>query len=306
MTEYSEGDHSKFSVFRRALGLLRGHELLGYGSGALPVVGSAGGRLDAERTFLRVESLPVDLLLSVGVIAGVAAMYFGLRALRRWFPPAEAPPTALAAWCALLSLVAHDLVDFSLYLGGVGYVAAVLAGVLSGWYARGWRRPPLRAETLARWPGFAAILVVGVVGLTAWRSGLESDRDRVERQLRESSTFFLTPEARAIVARHPGDPYLQLVLGSYAVAEGHAHGPALRRARDGLSPQWAQPHLLLRAHPRGGQPTESGAARGLRGAPSHVARARALRAGRAAPPPAAHARRAPARGARTTTRAWSS
>ncbi len=245
VTEYTEGDHSKFSVFRRAFGLLRGHELLGYGSGALPVVGPAGGRLDAERTFLRVESLPLDLFLAVGVIGGVAAMYFGLRAMRRWFPPPEAPPTALAAWCALLSLVAHDLVDFSLYLGGVGYVAAVLAGVLSGWYERGWRRPLPRSESLARWPGFVAMAVVGLLGVFAWRSGLESDRDRVEAQLRASSTYFLSPDARAAVARHPGDPYLQLVMGSYAVAEGHP--TALRfvaRAME-LSPQWAQPHLLL-------------------------------------------------------------
>lgn len=245
VAEYASGDQSKFAVFRRAFGLLRGHELLGYGSGALPVVGSAGGRLDAERTFLRVESLPIDLMLSVGVIAGLAAMYFGIRAMRRWLPPAEAPATALAAWSALLSLVAHDLVDFSLYLGGVGYVAAVLAGVLAGWHARGWRRPLPRVESLSRWPGFVAVALTCALGLTAWRSGLESDRDHVERALRADSNFFQTPEARAALARHPGDPYLQLVLGTYAVSEGNTM--ALRfvaRAME-LSPGWAQPHLLL-------------------------------------------------------------
>jgi hypothetical protein len=243
--EYGTGDRSKLEVFRRALGLLRGHELFGYGSGALPVVSVTAGRLDADRTFLRVESLPLDLVLGVGVIAGGAAMYFGVRALRRWFPPADAPPTALAAWAAVLSLVAHDLVDFSLYVGGVGYVAAVLAGVLSAWYARGWRKPLPRAESLVRWPGFAVALAVVALGATAWHSNLEADRDAVERSLRTTPSYFLTDDARAAVARHPSDPYLQLVLGSYAVSEGHP--TALRfvaRAME-LAPTWAQPHLLL-------------------------------------------------------------
>ncbi len=243
--EYATGDRSKLDVFRRAFGLLRGHELFGYGSGSLPIVGAAAGRLDAGRTFLRVESLPLDLVLSVGVIAGLAALLFGVRLLRRVFPPAEAPPTALAAWAAILSLAAHDLVDFSLYMGSVGYVAAVLAGVLSGWYARGWRRPLPRAETIARWPGAVVVSLALVLGVLGWRAGLESDRDRAEQALRANTSWFQTPEARALLARHPGDPYLQLVMGTYAVSEGHPM--ALRfvaRAME-LAPSWAQPHLLL-------------------------------------------------------------
>ena len=243
--EYATGDRSKLDVFRRALGLLRGHELLGYGSGALPVVGSAGGRLDAGRTFLRVESLPFDLMLSVGVVAGLAAMYFGLRALRRVFPPAEAPPTALAAWSAMLSLVAHDLVDFSLYLGGVGYVAAVLGGVLTGWYARGWRRPLPRAEALSRWPGFAAVAVTALLAVVGWRASLESDRDRAEQALHANAAWFQTPDAKAVLARHPGDAYLQLLMGTYAVAEGHPMSLRFVARAMELSPSWAQPHLLL-------------------------------------------------------------
>ncbi len=243
--EYATGDHSKLELFRRALGLLRGHELLGYGSGALPVVGATGTALDVERTFLRVESLPLDMMLSVGVVAALAAMYFAIRALRRVFPPADAPPMALAAWAALVSLIAHDMVDFALYQGAVGYVAAALFGILTGWYARGWRKPLPHAQNLLRVPAFTLVVVALALGVFSWRSGLESDRDAVERALQNSSRYFETPAARAAVARHPGDPYLPLVMGAYAVGEGNT--AALRfvsRAME-LSPHWAQPHLLL-------------------------------------------------------------
>ncbi len=243
--EFSTGDASKLAIFRRALGMLRGHELLGHGSGSLPVVSATSERLSPEHTFLRAESLPLDLALSVGVIAAAAAMYFGVRAFRRWLPPAGAPTPALAAWAALLSLVVHDLVDFSLHLGGVGYFAAVLAGVLSGWYARGWRKALPRSESLARWPGMVAVGLAALLGLVAWRSNLETDRDRAERSLRASATWFLTPDAQAAVARHPSDAYLQLLLGSYAVAEGHAASLRFVARALELAPTWAQPHLLL-------------------------------------------------------------
>jgi tetratricopeptide (TPR) repeat protein len=243
--EFSEGDASKLAIFRRAVAMLRGHELLGHGSGSLPVVSATGERLSPEHTFLRVESLPLDLALSVGVVATAAVIYFALRAFRRWLPPAGAPTPALAAWAALLSLAAHDLVDFSLYLGGVGYFAAVLAGVLSGWTARAWRKPLPRSESLARWPGVAAFVTAALLAVVAARSGLEHERDRAERSLRASATWFETPEAQAVAARHPSDAYLQLLMGSYAVAAGHPAGLRFVARALSLAPTWAQPHLLL-------------------------------------------------------------
>ena len=243
--EFSEGDASKLAIFRRALGMLRGHELLGHGSGALPVVSATSERLNPEHTFLRAESLPLDLALSVGVAAAAAALYFGARAFRRWLPPAGAPTPALAAWAALLSLVVHDLVDFSMHLGGVGYFAAVLGGVLSGWYARGWRKALPRSESLARWPGAAAVAAALLLALVAGHSNLENERDRAERSLRASAAWFESDDARSVLARHPSDAYLQLLLGSYAVAEGHPAGLRFVARALELAPTWAQPHLLL-------------------------------------------------------------
>jgi tetratricopeptide (TPR) repeat protein len=243
--EYAQGDTSKLTLLRGAVALLRGHELLGYGSGAMPVVGAAGSSLDPERTFLRAESLPIDLALSVGVFVTLAVLYFGVRAFKRWLPPAGAPTTALAAWAALVSIVAHDLVDFSLYLGGVGYFAASLAGLLSGWYVREWRRALPRSDALLRWPAAVIVVLVVMLAPTAMRSSLERERDTLERSLRSVPGSFASDAARAAVALHPGDPYLPLLLGTYAVAEGHPTALRFVARSMELAPNWAQPRLLL-------------------------------------------------------------
>ncbi len=47
------------------------------------------------------------------------------------------------------------------------------------------------------------------------------------------------------MARHPSDAYLQLLLGSYAVAEGHPASLRFVARSLELAPTWAQPHLLL-------------------------------------------------------------
>lgn len=243
--EYAHGDASKLDNFRRALGLLRGHELLGVGSGGIVAAAASSGRLDPHWTFLRVESLPIDLLVAFGgVVALLAIVQLG-RALRAWMPPSIAAPTVVGAWCAMLSLVAHDMVDFSFYLGGVGYVVAALAGALAGFRLRGWGTTLKRDPRSMRWTAVVPLALIALCGVQASHSTLESDRDLFERSLRGRSDFYRTPEARDALVRHPADAYLQLLSGAYAVAR---HDPeALRfvgRAIE-ISPGWAEPHILL-------------------------------------------------------------
>ncbi len=243
--EYLSGDASKLDNFRRALGLIRGHEFFGVGSGALPLAVTNSGVLNPDWTFLRVECLPIDLALAYGVPAAAFALYCLGRALARWFPSVKAPPSALGAWCALVTLLVHDLSDFALFLGGTGYFAAALAGLLAGHHARGWKAPLPHSTTSRR--GVALVLAVLTVALgwSARRSPLEPDRDNAEALLRGAPTAYRGAEMQAALLRHPADAYLHLLAGSYAIV---ARDPmALRfvgRAME-LSPTWAQPHLLL-------------------------------------------------------------
>ncbi len=242
--EYLRGDVSKLDNFRRAFGILRGHELLGVGSGALPVVAATTGRLSPEWTFLRVESLPLDLALSVGVPAALGALWFLGRALRSWLPDGGAPPVAMAAWAALVSLLAHDLFDFSLFLGGTGYFAACLAGLCTGWAARRWRRP-LPHTPSHRAVAFALLGCVAVLGVRAAGSPLESERDALDAAIRATPGYHRSPGAQAVFLRHPADPYLRLALGASAASEGDAMALRFVAAAMRMAPDWAQPHLVL-------------------------------------------------------------
>lgn len=243
--EYQSGDTSKIENIRRALGLLRGHELLGVGSGGLNAAVAALGKLDPEWTFLRIESLPADLALAFGVPAAAVVLALGVQALRQWFPPRTAPASTLATWCALLVLLLHDLMDFSLFLGGVGYLAAALAGLLAAQRARGWKKPLPRTNRVYRLPGFLALgLLLALFKATA-HAPPEADRDRLERALRAEPSAYTSPTVRAAFARHPSDAYTRLLVGSYAISAGDRH--ALRyiaRALE-LAPSWAQPHVML-------------------------------------------------------------
>ncbi|MBK8694341.1 MAG: hypothetical protein IPN17_19185 [Deltaproteobacteria bacterium] len=253
--EYASGGASKLENFRRALGLLRDHWLLGVGSGAVPVAVASSGRLDPEWTFLRVECLPVDMAVSFGLPAALIALWLAANALRDWRPPTHASPVILGAWCAMLSLVLHDLVDFSLFLGGVGYPAAVLAGYLMAQRLRRWRSALPRGAAVLRSPAFA-LLVLGL-GLTpfAWRSTLEPERDHIEELLRSDPAAIRGEALRRALVRHPFDAYLPLLAGAHAAAQNDESALRFVSRALLLSPNWAQPHLLL---------ARTFAARGLR------------------------------------------
>jgi hypothetical protein len=243
--EYALGGASKLDNFRRALGLLRAHWLLGVGSGAVPVAVAASGRLDPEWTFLRVECLPVDLAVSFGVPAALLASWFALRALRDWRPPAHASPVVIGAWCAMLSLLLHDLVDFSLFLGGVGYPAALLAGYLMAQRLRRWRAALPRGAAVRRAPALAALAAGLALVPVSWRTTLEAERDHVEAMLRADPSSIHGPALRRALVRHPFDAYLPLLAGAHAAAQNDESALRFVARALVLSPNWAQPHLLL-------------------------------------------------------------
>lgn len=243
--EYVDGDASKFENFRRALGLLRGHALLGVGSGGVPVAVALSQRLDPDWTFSRVESLPIDLALGFGVPAALLALYTAGRALKKWLVPFDAPATSLAAWCAVVTVLVHDLADFSLFLGATAYFTAALAGALSGHHARRWRGPQPRLKRPLRWPALVALVGVAALSPIARRSPLEAERDRVVATLAASPRTWNSGAIQRAITRHPGDAYLQLLVGSFALAGRAPHGLRFVARAIELSPGWAQPHLVL-------------------------------------------------------------
>jgi tetratricopeptide (TPR) repeat protein len=243
--EYASADTSKIRVFAAAVRTLRHHWILGAGPGGLHAAATQDGVLQHSLTMERAENLLLDLSTSFGVIAGVAIAVLAARWMWKNRPSFE--PNADAArsvFAALATLALHDLVDFSLWLAGTGFLAATMAGFLAGDRAR----PASTEESQTprgRFRPAVAIAVVAciVAGVRIAHQDLTSARSRLASMT--SAGHFDPAALRTELIRHPGDPYLPLA-GSLA-ALNHQDRTALRLVNRSLeiAPTWAEPHILL-------------------------------------------------------------
>lgn len=241
--EYLHQSTTKLEFIGASYRVLPHHWLVGTGSGGVYAALSASQLLPAELTFDRVEHLPADILLSFGIPVGLAILLLGIRWIWSVRPPLRhASPLDVAVFCGLLGLFLHDLLDFSLWLGACGYLAAVLSGYLTG--EQTYRREG--ATTVrGQWriPVFVLVLFSALMGWYTSKGTLYQDRDAIRNETHATPPS--VEELRARFRRHPADPYL--ALGGGVLAVHTQHPAALRffnRALE-LAPHWSQPHLLL-------------------------------------------------------------
>ncbi|MDB4931743.1 MAG: hypothetical protein JWM10_4227, partial [Myxococcaceae bacterium] len=79
----------------------------------------------------------------------------------------------------------------------------------------------------------------------AWRATLETERDHVEELLRADAATIHGDALRRALIRHPFDAYLPLLAGAHAAAQNDDAALRFVARALALSPNWAQPHLLL-------------------------------------------------------------
>lgn len=215
---------------------------LGVGRGAFSVsfVGVRGelSRFDHAENWLAQLGLEwgLPITLAVVVVLGVALV----RALRH-----ARNATHLGAIAALCGLGAHELVDFSSELTGVGTVAAALAAAALT------PRSPRRRPGAVRTHGRAMLLGAALCALAtlSFGPGVERETRRAEtvalRALMEGDDDAAFHEllAAALVA-HPAEPEFFLLAAHDALARRDPH--ALRWINHAmvLAPGWAPPHLL--------------------------------------------------------------
>lgn len=241
--EYSHGDLSKFGLIARAMTVVWQHPVLGVGSGGAFAAVTVSRALPAEWTFERAECLPVDLAISFGPVVALVVLVLGVWWLWELRPVSRrVVPERVAGFSALVTVIVHDLVDFALWLGATGMLAAIVGGSLAGdgeldrepLGAK--QRPALRAPVLP-------VLVVSIVaGWFTARSPLY-----VDRQLVQSAVDGAVPEVvlRQAVVRHPADPYLPLVLAGRALRTGDRRALRLVNRAMLLAPDWSEPHTVL-------------------------------------------------------------
>ena len=243
-TEYASDDLTKLDFISSSLRPLGRHLALGVGSGGLHAAVATEQALPGYISMTRAECILVDLATAFGPWVTLTILALGAW----WFwtlrPRSSATLQQTAAFCALASLVVHELLDFALWLGANGYFAAVLAGWLAG------TRMQQRSEPRARsWPAFRPTVMVATVasmaaGMVTAHSTLGLDRDRLQTAV---TTQRRLPEAqlRAALLRHPADAYLPVAQASLGLLNGDSR--ALRfvaRAME-LSPGWSYPHVML-------------------------------------------------------------
>jgi tetratricopeptide (TPR) repeat protein len=225
---------SKVEAWREALPLLAGHWPLGVGRGAFELAFQGAHRLSATTRFVYLENTWLQLVLDWGVPAGGALLGLGLLGVRD-AALARRPATPgrrlrRAALVALLLLIAHDLVDFSLEVGGVAVAAIALVALCER----------ARRHISTRW---LLGLGGGAVALSLFAALRCPSHDEDGARLRELAQRPDVPTAsvlalgREVTRRHP--------LDSYAWATVAAR---LQRDGDPAAAAWVNRALL--ANPR--------------------------------------------------------
>lgn len=240
----------KTEIAWHALRVAAAFRLFGAGRGAFGAVSPqyeaplrplVGEHTADDVRFSHVESWPAQLLVDLGTpmavvyvtALGVAFLYAVRGALRR--------PLSAAATIALVGLVLHDLVDYSMEFVGVSLAAATLFAVVtvSGQSER--RTAPTTRFSLL--PAIALPLV-GVSTIVAiYGHQAEDEAARIAERWRAGALAANAATIRAAMNRHPADPYFPMALGvaNFTTVDG---GRFLARAV-GLAPARAQGHYWL-------------------------------------------------------------
>jgi hypothetical protein len=247
------GGTSKFDVMREVLRVTREHRVTGTGIGGLYVAVSGSSGSLAENTVPFAENMVIDLLVGVGPLAALGAFILGASWLWKNRPKVRSSqPEDFSVFAALVSLIAHDQVDYALWLGATGYMAAVLAGLQSGHRAYvPLGRGELRTEDKAtrrfrhRTRIVALIAVVMSAGAGLVTARFTSEVERLRWQARAQSSSLDEAAMRRSLVNHPGDPVLPLIGANIALRARDPRSLRFVNRTIELAPAWSNTHILL-------------------------------------------------------------
>lgn len=228
------------------------HPWLGTGMGAFGTVASTqmgsfeAGLLDHAHSWpLQMvadwglpAALAITLLFAWGLFTRVRAVWTNL--------------SLLGLAVALVALVVQNLVDFSAYIPGVGFAAAVVAGTLAGapTAASETAHAGLGAGATGRWPRMSlasvevgALLLVTVLAAThVLHHGRDAYGAAAETALATNAPD--TFDTTSMVQHHPNDYYAFWLSGRMALAAGAAPRAQRLLARSvSLAPNHGGVHL---------------------------------------------------------------
>ncbi len=218
MQDLGDTDLSKFQITKQVLGnMVPSYWAFGAGRGAFE---STFPEFRVGRGFVvwtHPENLVAEWASGWGVPVTIVAIVTLMIALR---PRSVLSRRMVGPWVAIVVVVLHNMVDFSLEIPGVGVALAVCAGLVTKGaphvrYAGSRERRLQHIRALVVTSSVASIVAIAVS--LARGNDLIADRDEIQRTIRGDPS---RAEARATLAsamiRHPAEPYFAYAGAVYA------------------------------------------------------------------------------------------
>lgn len=236
MTALGDSDVSKLETMHQSLFILGDSPWVGVGRGAFTV--AFAQQHGMQWRYEQPENWPLLWGIEWGFILGpllaVALAKALLNALR------SSSRSAIACVAALVSLAAHDLVDFSLEMPGIAVLAAMLfaTAVTS--------RRSAEVSGRKRWLVWGPVVVAFLVGTTSlfWRRGVDvqQQEDALRAGLHHDED--ITTALTRALAFHPSEPNFVLFGAAHYVRNDSDRAPTWLNRVMVLAPNWPQPHVL--------------------------------------------------------------
>lgn len=222
------GDLSKLSISADALGLGMQFPIAGVGRGAFAPAFAQMTTADVRP--MHVENLPVHWIVEWGFPFALVGFVVLGGALLAGFRKGDIATRVCAG--ALLALVIHDFVDYSLELPAVAFVVAIVFGAMVRRLNTGTGRT--RPDV---WVG-----VLAVVAALAFAAGAESPAHATDRLLLgpEALSFDVSQASR----RHPLEPGVAMAAARQRMEGGHDDAIRWINRSMQLAPTWPGPHEL--------------------------------------------------------------
>jgi tetratricopeptide (TPR) repeat protein len=207
-----------------------GHMWVGAGSGAMALATPTVMPSWESGLVTHAHAGPLEVLGELGGVAGGAVLLLVLVGWARTAGAALKDPLRTGAWVALTLLALQNLVDFSMWIPGVGVTAAALAGALGG---RVERAPPGGSRTRGMVALGVFTVLAGAAGVAAWQGRAAgptgSQPDWRELAVARSSNVRVVAEASA-AAEASGDAVAARRLAALARTLAPTMPEAIARA----------------------------------------------------------------------------
>ncbi len=230
-----------------AFDMLSVHPWVGVGAGAFQAAGSILSTDVSAGLLAFAHNAPLQVLTDLGLVIGLPVLLLVLLALTLVAVRAFRDLPTAGALIAVVAVVLQNLVDFSLWVLGVGLPAIVTLGLA---LSASWPKDENRRRLAWRWPLIASAPFVGafiVIAPPALRNAPERNKAEMRRALEGHSSPDEEGVDRGSLGLSHAHDFQVLLLASALADKTHAPEEARAWAERALELAPYSPHTLVTA-----------------------------------------------------------